>query len=399
MRAAFVYPNSRREMLAERRGRQPGYDSQLHGCDVPPRSTASRSCTTTRCSRGGSCRGRSGRRRGISASATIPFELRGIDVVFTPLGAAGLPLAARLRGLPGRRHELRAEPDLAASVVGAAAPASRVARSGGANRLLRRVADDGARRADRTSGGARRDATAADRRPLLLARSRRRRTSTLASLTVGKDLARDYATVARGGRPLDVDVDFVTMPRNLEGDPAPGERRRAARRSFGGAPRPVHACGRRRRRAAARRVRVRLRRRRPDDVARGNVDAAARRRDGARDLPRLRRRRRRGSRRAGGGSRGDACRDRAPARATRSCAPGSALRAARVSSATTPHAASRRSLRRSSATSSTLGRREHVRRRLPVPRALLEPLPTRPAGEVPRLGARRRRGRWRTRCC
>ena len=75
---------------------------------------------------------------------------------------------------------------------------------------------DGARRADGNSGEARRDAAAADRRHVLLA-APAPPASGRGRSTVGKDLARDYATVARAVEPLDVDVDFVAMPRNLEG--------------------------------------------------------------------------------------------------------------------------------------------------------------------------------------
>ncbi len=100
MRAAFVYPNSRRAAArGSRRRDRAGLAaarrapiSHEHGIDVRyydplltrrPLPAAVRSVLAWN-----------------MRELTLPFELRGVDVVFTPLGAAGLPLAGGLRRLP-----------------------------------------------------------------------------------------------------------------------------------------------------------------------------------------------------------------------------------------------------------------------------------------------------------
>ena len=214
MRVAFVYPNSRREMLAGVADGT-GYDSQLHGStylheqgiDVvyhDPLLT---------------------RRRLPEPlfkvawnvrELTIPFELRGVDAVFTPLGAAGLPLAARVRGLPvvvmnfglnmiwrraspARRRFLRASLGSAARLVcfGESQTSELVAMSGlSASQVVSLPLPID----DRFFAP---QAAPPNERPLVL--------------TVGKDLSRDYATVARAVEGLDAEVAIVTIPRNLEG--------------------------------------------------------------------------------------------------------------------------------------------------------------------------------------
>jgi glycosyltransferase involved in cell wall biosynthesis len=212
MRATFVYPNSRRDLLAGiEEGEEP--DSQLHGAlylgehgiDVrfhDPILT----------------------RRGLPTpldrvawnlrELTTPYELGRTDVVVTPL-AALLPLAARGRRLPVVainfglnliwRRASRARRVLLRSSLRAAA---RVICLGESQReeLVASAGLDAARvvtmpipvdteffqpRAERDGDG--RDV-----------------------LTVGKDLARDYGTFLEAVRPLAVDATIVAHPRNVD---------------------------------------------------------------------------------------------------------------------------------------------------------------------------------------
>ena len=214
MRVAFVYPNSRREVIAEVNAGT-GHDSQLHGAMYLPEhgiDVVYHDPLLTRRQLPGPLFKVAWNAREL----TIPFELRGVDAVFTPLGAAGLPLAARVRGLPvvvmnfglnmiwrraspARRRLLRASLGSAARLVcfGESQTSELVAQTGlPASQVvsLPLPIDD-------------RFFTPQDappnERPLVL--------------TVGKDLSRDYATVARAVDGLDADVAVVTMPRNLEG--------------------------------------------------------------------------------------------------------------------------------------------------------------------------------------
>jgi glycosyltransferase involved in cell wall biosynthesis len=214
VRAAFVYPNSRREMLAGVADGT-GYDSQLHGSMYLHEhgiEVVYHDPLLTRRQLPGPLWKAAWNLREL----TIPFELRGIDVVFTPLGAAGLPLAARVRGLPvvvmnfglnmiwrrassARRRLLRASLGAAARLVCfgesqtselaelAGLPAGHVV-------TLPLPIDDRFFTPE---------PAAPNERPKVL--------------TVGKDLSRDYATVAAAAESLEADVDLVTMPRNLEG--------------------------------------------------------------------------------------------------------------------------------------------------------------------------------------
>jgi glycosyltransferase involved in cell wall biosynthesis len=214
VRAAFVYPNSRREVIAEVLAGT-GHDSQLHGAMYLPEhgiEVAYHDPLLTRRQLPGPLWKVAWNLREL----TIPFELHGIDVVFTPLGAAGLPLAARLRRLPvvvmnfglnltwrraspARRRLLRSSLGAAARIVGfGESQTSELVQLAGLPPehvvTLPLPIDD-------------RFFTPAPAPP-----SQRPRV-----VAVGKDLARDYATVARAVETLDADVDFVTMPRNLEG--------------------------------------------------------------------------------------------------------------------------------------------------------------------------------------
>jgi glycosyltransferase involved in cell wall biosynthesis len=213
MRATFVYPNSRCDLLAGiAKGDEP--DSQLHGAlhlgehgiDVrfhDPLLT----------------------RRALPApfdrlawnlrELTTPYELGRTDVVFTPL-AALLPLAARGRRLPvivinfglnliwrrasrARRVLLRSSLRAATRVIclGAAQREELVASAGldPARVVTMPIPVD----TEFFQPGGEHDG------------------ARHAVLTVGKDLARDYGTFIEAVRPLAVDATIVAHPRNLQG--------------------------------------------------------------------------------------------------------------------------------------------------------------------------------------
>jgi glycosyltransferase involved in cell wall biosynthesis len=211
VKATFVYPNSRRDLLAGiERGEQP--DSQLHGAlylrehgiDVafhdplltrrPLRRPLARIAWSAR-------------------ELTAPYELGRTDVVFTPL-AALLPLAARGRRLPV------------------------VVINFGLNLIWRR--------ASRARRAVLRQSLRAAARVICLGVAQQRELTVEAALdpervlsmpipvddvfftpsphvegrsvlAVGKDLARDYAAYVDAVRALDVDARIVAHPRNLEG--------------------------------------------------------------------------------------------------------------------------------------------------------------------------------------
>jgi len=211
MKATFVYPNSRRDLLAEiERGDAP--DSTLHGAlhlhehgiEVafhdplltrrPLPSPLARVAWSLR-------------------EVTAPFELGRTDVVFTPL-AALLPLAARPRRLPvvtinfglnliwrrasaARRRVLRRSLHASARVIclGESQRAELVeAASLDPERVVSMVIP--------VDEGFFRPAGDGDGRVVV---------------SVGKDLARDYGTLLDAVRPLDVEAHVVAHTRNLEG--------------------------------------------------------------------------------------------------------------------------------------------------------------------------------------
>jgi len=209
MRATFVYPNSRRELLAGiERGEEP--DSQLHGALYLPEhgiDVAFHDPLLTR----RPVRAPLDRLAWNARELTLPFEVGPTDVVFSPL-AALLPLASRMRRLPV------------------------VAINFGLNLIWRRAS--GTRRA------LLRRSLRAAARLICLGESQRRELVELARLdaervvtlpipvddrffrpqdgdgtgpvlAVGKDLARDYGTLAAAG--IDGEVRVVAHPRNVEG--------------------------------------------------------------------------------------------------------------------------------------------------------------------------------------
>jgi glycosyltransferase involved in cell wall biosynthesis len=212
MRATFVYPNSRRDLLAGiEEGEEP--DSTLHGALYLGEhgiEVRFHDPFLTRRALPGSLDRAAWNLREL----TTPYELGRTDVVFTPL-AALLPLAARGRRLPVVainfglnliwRRASRARRVLLRSSFRAAA---RVICLGASQReeLVTSAGLDPARvvtmpipvdteffqpRGDRAGAGH-------------------------AVLTVGKDLARDYGTFIEAVRPLAVDATIVAHPRNLD---------------------------------------------------------------------------------------------------------------------------------------------------------------------------------------
>jgi glycosyltransferase involved in cell wall biosynthesis len=212
MRATFVYPNSRRGLLAGiDEGNEP--DSTLHGAlylgEHGIEVRFHDPFLTRRALPGALDRAAWNLRE-----LTTPYELGRTDVVFTPL-AAWLPLAARGRRLPVVainfglnliwRRASRARRVLLRSSLRAAA---RVICLGASQRdeLVASAGLDSARvvtmpipvdteffqpRGEPDGGGQ-------------------------TVLTVGKDLARDYGTFIDAVRPLAVDATIVAHPRNLD---------------------------------------------------------------------------------------------------------------------------------------------------------------------------------------
>ena len=221
MKATFVYPNSRAELLAGiERGEEP--DSQLHGAlylgehgidvafhdplltrrELP--QALSRVAWNLR-------------------ELIVPYELGRTDVVFTPL-AALLPLAARGRRLPvvvinfglnliwrrasrARRALLRRSLRAAARVIclGEAQRTELVDAAGlEPERVLTMpIPVDDRFFVPREDGDSR------------------------GVLAVGKDLARDYGTLLEAVAPLEVETTLVAHPRNLAGLELPANARLA----------------------------------------------------------------------------------------------------------------------------------------------------------------------------
>jgi glycosyltransferase involved in cell wall biosynthesis len=212
VKASFIYPNSRRELLAGiARGVEP--DSQLHGAlyldehgiDVdfhdplltrrPLPSPLARIAWSLR-------------------EVAAPYELGRTDVIFTPL-ANLLPLAARGRRLP-------------VVVINFGLNLIWRRASGARRRLLRQSLRSAARII--CLGEAQRDelidvARLDPERVLSMVipvddrffSSSAQPDDGRTVLTVGKDLARDYATFGRAVEPLDVDATLVIHPRNVQG--------------------------------------------------------------------------------------------------------------------------------------------------------------------------------------
>jgi glycosyltransferase involved in cell wall biosynthesis len=211
VKATFVYPNTRRELIdGIARGSEP--DTQLHGAmhlhehgiDV-----AFHDPLLTRHALPGPL----ARVAWNARELTVPFELGRTDVVFTPL-AALLPLASRARRLPVVAINFglnliwrRASPARRALLRRSLRSAARVICLGESQRT--ELVDA----AQLDSGRVLTMLIPVDERYFAPAASHERRTV----LAVGKDLARDYATFAGALRDIDVEAHIIAHSRNLVG--------------------------------------------------------------------------------------------------------------------------------------------------------------------------------------
>jgi glycosyltransferase involved in cell wall biosynthesis len=212
-RVGFVYPNSRRELVAEvARGEAPDStllgQNHLAGLGVEATIHEPRLTRTPRS-------GLAHRLTWNLRELTLPWELRDVDVAFTPL-ANLLPLAARARhrlrvvvvnyGLcliyerssRGRRR-LLAESLRSAAAVVCLGESQR-------EQLLEQTGLDPARVHTALLGV---DERFFAPRPMP--------TGEPYVLTVGKDLSRDFATFVEAVRRLGVRAELAVYPRNLEG--------------------------------------------------------------------------------------------------------------------------------------------------------------------------------------
>jgi glycosyltransferase involved in cell wall biosynthesis len=213
VRAAFVYPNPRLELAADvAAGRAPdtGLLGQNHLAALGIESRVHEPAV----GRGGRGRGLVHRLAWNARELTLPWELRDADVAITPL-ANLLPLAARLRRRP-------------AVVILSYGLATTWRRASPARRRLLRASLASASRVLCLSSSQRADLLAAtglgedqvDLLPLGVDEQFFAPAPQPANgyvLAVGKDLARDYATLARAAESLDLPVRLVAHPRNLEG--------------------------------------------------------------------------------------------------------------------------------------------------------------------------------------
>jgi glycosyltransferase involved in cell wall biosynthesis len=221
MKATFVYPNSRRELLAGiERGDEP--DSQLHGAlflgahgiDVDfhdPLLT------------------RVALPKALSRAAwnvrelMVPYELRRTDVVFTPL-AAFLPLAARGRRLPVVAI------NFGLNLIWRRASRARRAVLRRSLRAAARLICLGAAQRDELVDTAGLDP---DRVLTMLIPvdvhffEPRGDAAGQSVLSVGKDLARDYGTLLDAVAPLEVETTLVAHRRNVAGLNLPANARLA----------------------------------------------------------------------------------------------------------------------------------------------------------------------------
>ena len=204
-KVAFVYPNSRRGLALEvAAGTAP--DSTLLG-----QNHLAELGLDARVHDPALTRSRSGRLRWTLRELALPWELRGYDVAFTPL-AALFPLVSRRlpvvivnyglctiwdRSSPARRRLFRASLRSAAHVVSLGEwQRERLAEQAGIERTSTALLG-----VDEQFFAPR--AADAPREPYVL--------------TVGKDLARDYATFVEALGPLNIRLEMAVYPRNLAG--------------------------------------------------------------------------------------------------------------------------------------------------------------------------------------
>lgn len=215
-RVAYVFPNSRRELIAQyRAGDAP--DTHLLGLNHLDRfgieAEAREPALDVR------ARFLPTRARWHLREVALPWELRDVDVLFTPL-ANVIPLSARLRGgrppvlvynfglntilrrgSAGRRRLLRASLGRTAQVV-CLGPSQR-------DELLELTGFDPEHVPVASHG--------VDERFFVPPEEPRERLV----IAIGRDLARDYTTLVEAVRPLDTRAVFVVLRRNLEGIAVP----------------------------------------------------------------------------------------------------------------------------------------------------------------------------------
>ena len=226
MKATFVYPNSRRELLAGiERGEEP--DSSLHGAlYLGEHGIAVRFHDPLLTRR---------RLPGLAARAawnlrelTVPLELGRTDVVFTPLAAA-LPLAARARRLPV------VVINFGLNLIWRRASPARRALLRRSLRAASRVICLGVSQRDELVEAAELDPARVLNLPIPVDERffvPRPHDGEQLVLTVGKDLARDYRTFLSAVSGLDVAAQVIAHPRNVEGLEVPANARLASGVSF-----------------------------------------------------------------------------------------------------------------------------------------------------------------------
>ena len=214
-RVAYVFPNSRRDLIAQL-GAGTAPDTHLLGLN----HLASFGIEAEAREPALDHRGRflPFRVRWHLREATLPWELRDVDVVFTPL-ANVIPLAAAVRGGPSvlvynfglntilRRARMARRRLLVASLRRTA----RVVCLGPSQRdELLRLTDLDPGHVDVALHGV-------DERFFAPTNDPRERLV----IAIGRDLARDYVTLVRATRTIDARVVFVVLERNLEGIEVP----------------------------------------------------------------------------------------------------------------------------------------------------------------------------------
>jgi glycosyltransferase involved in cell wall biosynthesis len=210
-RVAYVYPNSRRELIAGcKEGTAP--DTHLLGLNHLRRfgieAEAREPALDSRLSF------LPKRLRWHLREVTLPWELRDVDVVFTPL-ANVIPLVSSIRRRPGvlvynfglntiLRRARRARRELLAASL---------RRTAGVVCLGPSQRDELLERTDLDPGHVHVALHGVDERFFSPGGSPRDRLV----VAIGKDLARDYSTLVRAARKIDAQFVFVVLQRNLEG--------------------------------------------------------------------------------------------------------------------------------------------------------------------------------------
>jgi glycosyltransferase involved in cell wall biosynthesis len=211
LRATFVYPNSRAKLVTGiAAGEEP--DSTLHGFNyLGAHGIDARLHDPVLTRR--ELRPPLDRIAWNLREVVVPFELGRTDVVFTPL-ANILPLAARSRRLPvvvinfGLNLIWRRASKQRRALFGRSLRAAACVIALGESQRVELMEAAGIREERTITLVIPVDATFFDPQP--------EAPSDGAILTVGKDLARDYATFARAVETIDAPAKIVALPRNLE---------------------------------------------------------------------------------------------------------------------------------------------------------------------------------------